>query len=295
MTHIEDTYVREEGMEDLWNVWYSELHQGKSGLTLKVDRIVESLQSEFQRIDVIENQDFGKLLVLYGSLMVADNDNNAYNEMLAHVPLFVHPAPAHVLIVGGGDCGVLTEVLKHPEVRQCTMCEIDEMVVQTARKHFPDLTIGLNDPRADLAFEDGKKFIETTDKKYDVILLDLSDPVGPAADLFQKDFYRQVAEHLNEDGILVPQTESPYFNQRTVAQLFRNLRAFFPLVRMYTCFMPIYPSGYWSFGFASKKYDPVADFDRERYRRLRLKTRYYNDEIHQAAFALPQFVKEMLD
>jgi spermidine synthase len=235
------------------------------------------------------------LLVLYGSLMVADQDNNAYNEMISHVPLFVHPAPERVLIIGGGDCGTATEVLKHPEVRECTICEIDEMVVKTARKHFPQLTRGLDDPRAKLSFEDGKKFIETSSHKYDVILLDLSDPVGPAADLFQVDFYRAVFDRLNDDGIMVPQTESPYFNRKTVGQLYRNLRSLFPVVRMYTCFVPIYPSGYWSFGFASKKYDPVADFDRQRYHRLNLSTRYYNEEVHRAAFALPQFFKETLE
>jgi len=197
---MSDTYISEEGMGDLWNVWYSELHDGHSGLTVKVDRIAESITSEFQRIDVLETKDFGKMLVLYGSLMVCDADHNAYNEMITHVPLFSHPAPKRVLIIGGGDCGALTEVLKHPEVEKCTMCEIDRMVVETSQRHFPYLCAGLEDPRADVIFCDGKKYIEETNEKFDIVILDLSDPIGPAADLFQKSFHARVFDRLNDDG-----------------------------------------------------------------------------------------------
>ncbi len=291
---VEQAYIREESMEDLWNVWYSELHDSNSGLTLKVKRLVESTESEFQRIDVIENQDFGKLLVLYGSLMVADNDNNAYNEMISHVPLFSHPAPKEALIIGGGDCGAITEVLKHPEVERCTMCEIDEQVVEVSKRHFPKLTAGLTDKRANLLFKDGKEFIENSSEKFDVIMLDLSDPVGPAADLFQKSFHQSVFDRLNDDGIMVAQSESPFYNKKTVKAMYKNLRDIFPIVKMYTCFMPIYPSTFWSFAFCSKQYDPIEHFDRERYRTLGLPTEYYNDDVHVASFALPQFVKSLI-
>ena len=292
---IPEKYIKEEGMTDLWNVWYSELHNNSSGLTLKVNRVVESLKSEFQRIEVIENDDFGKLLVLYGSLMVCDNDNNAYNEMITHVPLFCHPDPKQVLIIGGGDCGALTEVLRHPEVERCTMCEIDREVVETSKKHFPRLTAGLDDPRTNLLFADGKKFIEDTTDKFDLIILDLSDPIGPAADLFQKDFHQSVRDQLNDNGIMVAQSESPYFNKDTVQAMYHNLRDIFPLVKMYTCFMPIYPSGFWSFAFCSNGPDPVKDFDRARWDSLHLETKYYNPETHQGSFALPQFVKELVE
>lgn len=287
-------YITEEGMDDLWDVWYKELHNGQSGLTIKIDRIIESKKSEFQRIDVIESKDFGKLLVLYGSLMVCDNDNNAYNEMISHIPLFSHPDPENVLIIGGGDCGALTETMKHPEVKKCTMCELDRMVVETSQEHFPYLTTGLVDPRATVVFRDGKEFIEQSRELYDIILLDLSDPVGPAADLFQKDFYQKVHDCLKDDGILVAQTESPFFNKKTVQAIHKNLSEIFPIARMYTCHMPIYPSALWSFGFGSKRYDPIKDFQQKRYDSLRLATRYYNDDIHRGAFALPQFARELL-
>jgi spermidine synthase len=280
-------------MTELWNVWYSELHEGLSGLTVKVERVVESLQSDFQRIDILESKDFGRLLVLYGSLMAADRDNNAYNEMITHVPLFTHPNPKRALIIGGGDCGALTEILKHPEVQECVMCEIDKMVVEVSKKYFPYLTTGADDPRATLVFQDGKEYIANGKDKFDVIMLDLSDPVGPAEELFQEPFYRNVYNRLNDDGILVAQSESPFFNQRSVRGIYANLRAVFPSVQMYTCFMPIYPSALWSFAFCSKKYDPIKNFDRARWDRLNMKTRYYNADIHTAAFALPEFVKEL--
>ena len=291
---MEDLYITEEGMADLWNVWYSELHDGQSGLSLKLDRLVESTVSPFQRIDVVHNVDFGKLLVLYGSLMVCENDNNAYNEMLAHVPLFSHPSPKEVLIIGGGDCGCLTEVLSHPDVKRCTMCEIDEKVVEVCKRHFPHLTKGASDKRANLVFDDGKKFIEETDEKFDIILLDLSDPVGPAADLFQKKFHKKVYECLNEDGIMVAQSESPFFNKKTVKQMYKNLFDIFPIVKMYTCHMPIYPSALWSFAFCSKKYDPIENFLEQSAKNHKSKTKYYNAEVHRGSFALPQFARELL-
>ena len=291
---VPDKVVAVEGMTDLWNVWYKELHDDQSGLTIKIDRIIESTESEFQRIDVLDTRDFGKMLVLYGSLMVADNDNNAYNEMLVHVPLFSHPSPKRVLIIGGGDCGALTEVVRHPEVERVTMCEIDRMVVEVSQRHFPYLTAGLDDKRAEVVFEDGKKYIAETDELFDIILLDLSDPIGPAAELFQKQFHQQVFDRLKNDGIMVAQTESPFYNQEAVRAMFTNFKDIFPIVQMYTCFMPIYPSSYWSFGFCSKKYDPLHDFDQDRYDRLKLSTRYYNDDVHRGSFFLPQFVKDLL-
>ena len=281
------------GMDDLWNVWYSELHEGLSGLTVKVDRVLESIKSEYQRIDVLETKDFGRMLVLYGSLMACDNDNNAYNEMITQVPLFVHPSPKKVLIIGGGDCGALTEGMKHPEVESLTMCELDEKVVEVSKKYFPYLTEGLSDPRAELIFQDGKKFIEEGNEKFDVIILDLSDPVGPAVELFQKSFHQRVYGRLNDDGIMIAQTESPFFNRAMTRQMHSNLSSIFPIARMYHCFMPIYPSGLWSFAFCSKKYDPIENFDKARYDQLNLKLRYYNDQVHQGAFMLPQFMKEL--
>jgi len=289
-----EPYIEESSMTDLWDLWMTELHQGKSGLTVKVNGLVETYQSKFQRIDILDTADFGKMLVLYGSMMVADRDLTSYNEMITHVPLFTHPRPNNVLIIGGGDCGALTNVVKHPEVKKVTMCEIDRMVVEVCKRHFPHLTAGTKDRRAKLVFRDGKDFIAKGKEKFDIIMLDLSDPVGPAADLFQKKFHQQVYNRLNSDGILVAQSESPYFNKEIIRRMYANLKDIFPIVRMYLCFMPIYPSALWSFAFCSKKHDPIRDFDRARLDRLALKTRYYNADTHVGAFALPQFARELV-
>jgi len=289
-----DNYIVEASMENLWNVWFSELHQGKSGLTLKVKGLVESTQSKFQRIDILDTEDFGKMLVLYGSIMVADKDLFSYNEMLTHIPLFVHPEPNKVLIIGGGDGGALTNIMKHPEVKTAVMCEIDKMVVEVSKRHFPKLTKGFSDKRAKVVYMDGKKYIENSRDKFEIILLDLSDPVGPAADLFQKSFHRKVFNRLTDDGIMVAQSESPYYNEATVRQMYKNLREIFPIVKMYTAHVPIYPSSYWSFAFCSKKYHPIIDFDIERYKKLRLKNEYYNLDIHIGSFALPEYVKKII-
>ncbi len=215
--------------------------------------------------------------------------------MISHVPLFAHPRPAEVLIIGGGDGGCATNVLRHTEVKRCTMCEIDKLVVETSRKHFPEMSKGLDDPRCRLLFSDGKKYLEETDESFDIILLDLSDPIGPAADLFQKSFHRTVFDRLNDDGIMVAQSESPLFNPETIKAMYANLRQIFPIVKMYTCLMPIYPSSYWSFAFCSKKYDPLEQFDTARYRRTDLSgCMYYNDDIHRGAFALPRYVQELI-
>jgi spermidine synthase len=296
MIDLPERYIREEGMEELWNVWYTELHQGKSGLTLKVARLVESTESPIQRIDVIETEEFGKALVLYGSLMVAEGDTGAYNEMIAHVPLFSHPRPNDVLVIGGGDGGCITNILMHLEVKSCTMCEIDQAVVEISKKHFPALSKGFNDPRLNLIIKDGKEYITSTDKKFDIIILDLSDPIGPAADLFQKSFHEAIFDRLNEDGILVTQSESPLFNPKTVKAMYTNLKDIFPITKMYTCYMPIYPSAYWSFAFCSKKYDPINDFDLTRYQKFALSScTYYNREIHIGSFALPKYVRALVE
>ena len=291
---VPDTYIIESSMEDLWNVWFTELHLGNSGITVKVKRLVETTQSKFQRIDILDTEDFGKMLVLYGSIMVAEKDLHSYNEMITHVPLFTHPKPDKVLIIGGGDGGALTNIMKHPEVKKAVMCEIDRKVTELSIKHFPKITGGFADKRAKVVFRDGQEYITKTKEKFDIIILDLSDPVGPAAELFQKKFHKKIYNRLNKDGIMVAQSESPYYNDATVRHMYRNLREIFPIVKMYTAYVPIYPSCFWSFAFCSKKYHPIIDFDIDRYKKLKLKNNYYNLDMHIGSFALPEFVKKII-
>lgn len=284
--------VKEESMESLWNMWFTELHKGRAGLALKVSRVLYSEFSEFQRIDVIDTEEFGKALVLYGSIMITEMDEFVYHEMLAHVPLFVHPKPAKVLIIGGGDGGTLREVLKHDEVETATVVEIDKQVVEVSKRFFPNVASGFDSPKAHVQFDDGAHFVANTDEKFDVILADTSDPVGPAEVLFRRSFYQSVYDRLNDNGIFVPQSESPLFHKESVTKIYRNLNSVFPIVRMYLAHVPTYPSAIWSFAFCSKKSDPLDDFETTRVPDG--KFQYYNTEVHKACFALPEYVKALL-
>ncbi len=284
--------VREESMENLWNMWFTELHRERAGLALKVTRVLYSEFSDFQRIDVIETEEFGRALVLYGSIMITEKDEFVYHEMIAHVPLSVHAEPSHVLIIGGGDGGTLREVLRHDRVHKATVVEIDRQVVEVSKRFFPKVASGFDNPRTDVIYDDGARFLGTSGERFDVILADTSDPVGPAEVLFQRPFYQDAFHRLSDDGILVVQSESPLFNQESVRKIYRNLRAVFPIVRMYLAHVPTYPSALWSFAFCSKRHDPLGDFQSERIGFDGL--RYYNPDVHQGSFALPNYVRELL-
>ena len=283
--------ISESSMTDLWNVWFSELHRRRAGLTIKIKQLLYSGKSPYQRIDVLDSYEFGRILVLYGSIMVTEKDEFVYHEMLSHVPLFAHPNPRRVLIIGGGDGGTLREVMRHKGVK-ATMVEIDEMVVQTSQKYLPSIGTAFKNPRAQVLFEDGERYLAATKEKFDVILVDASDPVGPAEVLFQKPFHKNVARCLNPGGIFVTQSESPFFHQKTVNGIQRNLREIFPVVRLYTASIPTYPSGLWSFSYCSDKVDPVAQFKESRVKKANLKFKYYNAALHRACFALPSFMLE---
>lgn len=183
--------VREESMENLWNMWFTELHKGRAGLTLKVSRVLYSEVSDFQRIDVIETEQFGRALVLYGSIMITERDEFVYHEMISHVPMNVHPKPARVMIIGGGDGGTLREVMKHDQVEQATMVEIDRQVVEVSQRFFPQVGTAFDHPKAQVVFDDAAHFVATTEAIYDVILGDTSDPIGPARFCFSVPFIRR--------------------------------------------------------------------------------------------------------
>lgn len=284
-------HIHETSMTDLWNVWFTEMHRRRVGLSIKIKELLYSGTSPYQRIDILDSYEFGRLLVLYGSIMVTEKDEFIYHEMLSHVPLFSHPNPKRVLIIGGGDGGTLREVLRHKGVT-ATMVEIDEMVVQTAKEYLPTIATDFKNPRAQVLFEDGERFVANCKEKFDVILVDASDPVGPAEVLFQKAFHEQVARCLSRDGIFVTQSESPFFHQKTLNAIQKNLRDIFSIVRVYLANIPTYPSGLWSFTFCSNRVDPVGHFKETRVRAAKFKTKYYNANIHRGAFALPSFLEE---
>ena len=290
---IEDK-IRESSMTDLWNVWFCELHRKRVGLNVKIKRFLYSGKSPFQEINILDTYEFGRMLVLYGSIMTTEADEFIYHEMISHVPLGAHPHPREVLIIGGGDGGTLREVLKHPTVERATLVEIDRMVVETCQEFLPTIGSAFGHPKARVLFEDGEKFLAQSQEKFDVILVDASDPVGPAEVLFQRPFHQNAFKALRDDGIFVTQSESPFFHQKTVRSLYRNLAQVFPVVRMYHAYIPTYPSGIWSFAFCSKKHDPFERHDPAAERWNALTTRYYNADVHRAAFALPNFMRELL-
>jgi spermidine synthase len=286
--------VRESSMTDLWNVWFCELHRKRVGLNVKIKRFLYSGESPFQEINILDTYEFGRMLVLYGSIMTTEVDEFIYHEMISHVPLGAHPSPKDVLIIGGGDGGTLREVVKHPTVERATLVEIDRMVVEKSQEFLPTIASAFGHPKARVLFEDGEKYVAKCQEKFDVILVDASDPVGPAEVLFQKPFHQNAFNCLRDDGIFVTQSESPLFHQKTVRSLYRNLSRIFPIVRMYHAYIPTYPSGIWSFAFCAKKTDPFDCYDGSKERWAGIRTKYYNPEVHRAAFALPNFMRELV-
>lgn len=276
------------------DLWVKEIHQDSVALSFKVEETLFSGKSPFQQVDVVRTKDHGAMLLNDGIIMVSERDEFVYHEMIAHVPLFVHPKPSRVLVIGGGDGGTVREVIRHEDVSRVVMVEIDEMVVNACRDHMPSLSYALDDPRVDLIIGDGVKYVAAADEQFDVVLIDSTDPIGPAAPLFDRQFYQNVAALLGEDGIMISQAESPFYDFKIQSAMLANQRPFFNRLHMYTFTNLTYPGGLWSFGFGSKTRCPLADFDKNRVNAAALPARYYTPEIHIAAFMLPGFLQQRL-
>lgn len=281
---------------------YTEFWQGRSGLTFGVEEVLHSRQTDFQRIEVVRTDAFGRLLLLDGLVMLTERDEFVYHEMIAHPALVLLPAPRRVLVVGGGDGGTVREVLRHPGIEHVDLVEIDAAVVEVARAYFPQVSRALDDARLHLHAADGAAFVEAAaDGAYDLVLVDSTDPVGMAESLFGAAFYRHGARILAAPGVLVAQTESPFDPAfRTTLRKARGLLArLFPQVHMYLASIPTYPMGTWSFTMATTGPHPTADFDAgqaaERLAPFADALRYYTPRVHEAAFALPAFAERMLE
>ncbi len=272
-------------------LWYTEKQTPNHGITTKITNTVHSEKTDFQQLDIIETKQFGRMLVLDGMVMTTDVDEFVYHEMITHVALNTHPNPKKVLVVGGGDGGAIREILKHQTVEKAVLAEIDGRVIETAKEFLPNIAHALTDSRVDVQVADGVKHIHDHKGEYDVIMVDSTEPVGPAVGLFEKGFYQGIYDALKEDGILVAQTESPWFNRDLIKRVFRDMKSIFPITRLYTVSIPTYPSGLWSFTIASKKYDPI-EVDESKIKDL--STKYYSPKIHKAIFQLPKFVEDLL-
>ncbi len=275
-------------------LWFNEIHGEHHGITVRIEKTLFSGESPYQRVDVFETVPFGRMLTLDGVVMATEMDEFIYHEMLVHVPLFTHPQPQDILIIGGGDGGSVREARKHSSLKHIHLVEIDEMVLQASREHLPTLSRDLDASTVEITIQDGIEFVNGKGASYDVILIDSSDPYGPGVGLFATSFYQDVFNLLRDDGILVVQSESAMAQLDLVKSIYQKLGAIFPIAHVYLATVPTYPLALWSFTLASKRWDPLRDFSQERARGSGIQTRYYNPEIHQSAFVLPNFVREGL-
>ena len=273
-------------------LWYTEKQTPNLGFSCKLTRTLHTEQTEYQDLAVMDTIQFGKMLVLDGMVMTTEVDEFVYHEMITHVALNTHPLPKKVLVVGGGDGGVIREILKHRTVQEAVLAEIDIRVVELSQKYLPTIAGSFTDSRVTLAIGDGVAHVRQSKNLYDVIIIDSTEPIGPAVGLFSRPFYQDVYQALTADGIMVAQSESPFVNQDVIRMIHTNLQGVFPIKHLYTASIPTYPSGLWSFTIASKQYDPLqADprkFDN-------LDTKYYTPELHFGAFKLPRFVEQIIN
>jgi len=284
---------------DILDLWVREVYKGMSGLSFKVEKTLFSGQSRFQKVDIVKTYGHGAMLLNDGHVMLSERDEFIYHEMITHVPLFVHPKPRRVLVIGGGDGGTIREILRHPEIEKAVMVEIDEMVVQACVEHIPSVSCSLppnkHDPRLELLIDDGVKYVAETKERFDIVIVDSTDPIGPAEPLFNRAFYERVSAILTSDGILISQAESPFYDYNIQRAMLMNQRPFFKKLHLYTFGNLTYPGGLWSFGFASKGLCPIKNFNPERVKKSGISFKYYNPRIHQASFMLPTFIAENLE
>lgn len=277
--------------------WFSELHTANVKMSIRVKKQLFSGQSDFQKIDVFDSEEFGRFLTSDGSVIFSEKDEFTYDEMVVHVPMAVHPNVKKVLVIGGGDGGVARELSYYDEIETIDVVEPDEMFIEVCKEFFPDNAKGLDDERVSVYCQDGLRFLRSKTGEYDLIINDSTDPFGHTAGLFTKEFYGNCYRALKDDGIMVYQHGSPFYDEDEEACRSMHRRAFssFPISRVYQAHIPTCPSGYWLFGFASKKYHPINDFDPKRWKERGIKTWYYTTNLHMGAFMLPKYVEDLLE
>lgn len=278
---------------------YNEYYNERTGLTVGVNKLLFSEETPYQTVEVYETDTWGNLMTIDGMVMLSEKDEFVYHEMLSHVGMFTHPNPERVLIIGGGDGGTAREVMRHSSVKQVDMVEIDEAVVRASKEFLPEVGDWEN-PRLNLLFEDGIQFVKDIDDPYDVIIIDGSDPVGPAEGLFENEFMQACYDGLSTNGVLTAQTESPWVADYhpSMKKVFSALDEIYALSKMYLAYIPLYPAGMWSFSFASKGADPLSNETLKRIEnglpKFDAGMKYYNSDVHRGCFALPNFVADII-
>ncbi|MDD9305037.1 MAG: spermidine synthase [Desulfobacter sp.] len=276
--------------------WFSEICPMWEGvaLSLEVDQVLYSNKTSFQQIDLYQTKSHGKMLVLDGIIQLTERDEFGYHEMMAHLPLFAHPNPETVLVIGGGDGGVLREIGRHKEVKTIDFCEIDPEVMRVSKQFLPALACGFDDPRVQIHIRDGNLFVQEKPGTYDVIIVDSSDPVGPGEALFEKPFYENLKKALKPGGLVATQGESFFLHQACVKNLIQITKSIFPVRGYANILVPTYPGGH--IGVCLGSLGPGVDTPaRPVPGKIQNQLKYYSSAVHEAAFVLPYFAKEILE
>lgn len=277
------------------NGFYHEITPSGFGIAIKAGKVLFSEKSDFQKVEVFEtDSSLGRVLTLDDLMMTTEGDEYHYHEMIAHIPMMHHKNPENVLVIGGGDGGTVREVLKHKSVKKVVLCEIDSMVIDACKKHLPTISCGLSNPCVEIKVEDAIEFIKDKKNEYDIVLIDSTDPMGPGEGLFTEEFYTNVKNSLREGGIVTAQSESPFVNREEIKKMYNLLKKVFPICSTFTSNIPTYPGGYWAWAFCSKTVEPLSYFAVNRYEDILKTCKIYNKDYHNARFALPNYLKELL-
>ncbi len=279
------------------DLWFSEFHTPDVQHSIRVNRHLYSGKSDYQQIDVFETPEFGRVLTLDGNVMLTERDEFIYDEMITHVPMAVHPNARDILVIGAGDGGVVRELTRYEQIRRIDLVEMDPQVIEVCRTYLPENASRLDDGRVNIRYQNALRFIRRCSGEYDLIIVDSTDPFGPSAGLFTREFYASCCNALKSDGIMVNQQGSPFYRQDADAmqRSHKRIVSTFPISRVYQAHIPTYAAGYWLFGFASKQYHPIDDLNAEKWLALGLKTKYYTTRLHVGSFYLPAFLEEILE
>lgn len=278
--------------------WFQETLHTDWGQRFRIEKILFEQKTPFFHLVIFENARFGRVMALDGVIQTTERDEYVYHEMLTHVPLFAHGNVKKVLIIGGGDGGILREVLRHP-VESVTMVEIDHQVIETSKKYFPNHSAGaFDDKRLNLVIDDGARFMATDSEFYDVVIVDSTDPLGPGELLFTQEFYQGCHKRLNPGGVLVTQNGVPFLQAQELQNSYQRLSNVFQDVTFYTAAIPTYAGGLMTLGWATDDkslQQTTLSVLEERFKRSNLETKYYTAQVHQASFALPAFISGYLE
>jgi spermidine synthase len=280
----------------IMELWLTENQTDNVRFSIKVNKQLFSERSEYQEVEIFEADDFGKILVIDGLIMVTEKDEFIYHEMIAHVPMACNPNIRRVLVIGGGDGGTVRELLKYESVDRIDLVEIDQMVVDACSMHLKSTSQALHHKKVNMYFIDGIEFVKHKNNIYDLIIVDSTDPFGPGEGLFTNEFYSNCYNALTNDGILINQSESPFYKKLSDAfvNAYHRIESVFENAYVYQFHMPTYPSGHWLFGFSSKKIHPVGGLNEEYWNSLGIETRYYDTKVHAGSFMLPRYVKKLI-